>query len=83
MEKYQNYSSSDSVLNLCIKLLIHFRDHDFDKAENGRATARRKSCKISLPDQPAHGENGVRQYHKKDDSKILAFKRRGLSDIPS
>ena len=63
--------------------LSNYRDHDFDLPEHGRQSARRKSGKISLPDRPAHGEYGVRQYHRKDESKILAFKHRGLSDIPS
>lgn len=30
----------------------------------------------------AHGEMGVRQFHAKDDSKILAHLRKGILELP-
>ena len=42
---------------------------------------RRKIGLITRPDEPAHGERGVRQYHGRDDSKILAHHRVGLVDL--
>ena len=44
---------------------------------------RRKKGLITRPDEPAHGERGVRQYHARDDSKILAHHRVGLLDLPN
>ena len=41
--------------------------------------SKRKSGKISRPDEPARGMLGVRQYHRSDDTHVLAHVRAGMS----
>ena len=62
---------------------FYSRDHIFDlKKTSTRKQKRKKGC-ISGHDEPAHGERGVRQFHAKDDSKIPAHYRKGLSELPT
>ena len=57
------------------------RDHFFDSTTRKRVKSKRKSGEVSVPDLPARGQRGVRQYHACDESKILAHYRRGLSNL--
>nr|XP_022290428.1 uncharacterized protein LOC111102067 [Crassostrea virginica] len=63
--------------------LICPRNHQFDYEERGRGMHRRKKGLITRPDEPAQSERGVRQYHARNDSKILAHLRVGLLDLPN
>lgn len=58
------------------------RNHFFDLKERGERRHRRKKGIITRPEEPAHGERGVRQYHARDDSKIPAHRRLGLLELP-
>jgi hypothetical protein len=62
--------------------IIFFSNHYFDSEERSKGRHRRKKGLVTKPDEPAHGERGVRQYHARDDSKILAHHRLGLLDLP-
>ena len=61
---------------------VCFRDHAFDSENRGRRTHSRPSGLISEPSVPVHGERGVRQFHRRDHSKILAHRRLGFVDFP-
>jgi hypothetical protein len=76
----QNFFLCNTNIYTCIK--IYFRDHFFDTSVRNSKKHRRKNGRIKLPFESAHGEQGVRQYHARDDSKILAHKRLGLMDLP-
>ncbi|KAK7105400.1 hypothetical protein V1264_016787 [Littorina saxatilis] len=84
---FHNSLSSSSVTFQRIQLNnvqhIFPRDHFFDTASRQRLKKRKKkSSTVSSPCQPSRGEMGVRQYHRRDESKILPHVRRGLPDIP-
>ena len=57
------------------------RDHFFDTEDRKRGKQKRKSGKVSVPDQPAHGQRGVRQYHACDESKVLSHYRKCLPNL--
>ena len=42
---------------------IYTQQHQFDYEERGRGKHIRKKGLRTRPDEPAHGERGVRQYH--------------------
>ena len=56
----------------------YFRDHEFDAPIRARRNPKRKSTVVSKPNEPARGCMPVRQYHRRDESKILPHVRRGL-----
>ena len=56
----------------------YFRDHEFDAHIRARRNPKRKSAVFSKPNEPARGCMPVRQYHRRDESKILPHVRRGL-----
>ena len=62
--------------------IYFFRDHFFDTSQRNSKKHRRKDGKIKSPFEPAHGEQGVRQFHARDDSKIPAHRRLGMKDMP-
>ena len=59
-----------------------FSDHWFDSPNALRGRQGHKSAEVSVPDQPAHGERGVRPYHARMDNKVLAYKRGGHQTLP-
>ena len=59
----------------------YFRDHFFDTEDRKRGKRKRKTGILSVPDQPAHRQRGVRQYHACDESKVLAHYRKGLPNL--
>jgi hypothetical protein len=56
----------------------YFRDHEFDAHIRVRRNPKRKSMVVSKPNEPARGCMTVRQYHRRDESKIVPHVRRGL-----
>ena len=55
------------------------RDHNFDRDERRKVARKIKFGSISNPSEPSRGALPVRQYHRKDESKILPTKRLGIS----
>lgn len=51
------------------------RDHDFDRPERAKTKRKLKFGYVAQPSAPSRGAQSVRQWHKKDESKILATKR--------
>ena len=51
------------------------RNHWFDLPEKDIKKHKRRMSRLNLPDYPAHGERGVRQFHAMYDSTILAHHR--------
>uniref|UniRef100_K1PY92 Uncharacterized protein n=1 Tax=Magallana gigas TaxID=29159 RepID=K1PY92_MAGGI len=43
-----------------------------------RCKQKRKSTTVSKPDEPGRGCLPIRQFHKRDETKILPHVRRGL-----
>ncbi|XP_033725248.1 uncharacterized protein LOC117315212 [Pecten maximus] len=72
--------ASKSTSNLLTKFStnIVLRDHPFDKPERGRVSRKMRFGTISKPMEPSRGAMPVRQWHKTDESKILATKRLGI-----
>ncbi|XP_076078888.1 uncharacterized protein LOC143048909 [Mytilus galloprovincialis] len=68
----QTISDIQTTSNQCI---ITPRDHAFDLPARGTKERRIKIGEISGPMAPARGALSVRQYHRKDESKILPTKR--------
>ena len=52
-----------------------YSDHEFDSEYRKRMKKLLKMGTISLPLAPSRGALPVRQWHRKDESKILAMKR--------
>lgn len=71
-----------SSVNLSLRV-FDFRDHPFDDKLRDQRKHKRPSGQISKPGQAAHGEQGVRQYHRRDDSKVPAHRRLGFLDLPT
>lgn len=55
-----------------------YRDHAFDLPARGTRKRKIKIGEISGPMAPARSALSVRQYHRKDESKILPTKRLGM-----
>ncbi|XP_062619861.1 uncharacterized protein LOC134281410 [Saccostrea cucullata] len=55
------------------------RDHHFDEPERQNVVRKIKFGSISNPSEPSRGALSVRQYHRKDESKILPTKRLRIS----
>ena len=62
--------------------LIYVLDstHAFDCDERKKRNPKRKSGTISQYGMPGRGAEEVRSYHKSNDEKILAHRRRSLPD---
>ncbi|VDI64590.1 Hypothetical predicted protein [Mytilus galloprovincialis] len=71
----QTISDIQTTSNQCI---ITPRDHAFDLPARGTRKRRIKIGEISGPMAPARGALSVRQYNRKDESKILPTKRYGM-----
>ena len=54
-----------------------YRDHNFDKPDGKKAKRRRKSGKISKPDEPARRPLPVREFHVCRETKLLPEVRAG------
>ena len=57
---------------------MFFRDHQFDQLTRRRGKQKRKKGDVSKPNEPARGIQPVRQFHKRDETKILPHVRRGI-----
>ena len=57
------------------KTSFYFRDHEFDKDRKKKASRRIRFGTVSGPSAPSRGALPVRQFHRKDESKILGTKR--------
>lgn len=55
------------------------RDHAFDIKKKGKAKRTIKFGSVSGPMAPSRGAMPVRQFHRRDESKILPTKRLGLN----
>lgn len=51
----------------------------FDDPSRKKMHPKRKRVEVSTWGQPAKGSKGVREFHKKDESKILPHIRMGLN----
>lgn len=60
-------------------MCVSFREHSFDKPAKRKVNRNIKFGSISKPSEPSRGALPVRQYHRKDESKILPSKRLGIS----
>ena len=50
---------------------MFFRDHQFDQLTRKRGKQKRKKGDVSKPNEPARGIQPVRQFHERDETKIL------------
>lgn len=55
-----------------------YRDHAFDRLQRRSRKPKRKKAEVSGIDMPAKGTKPIRQYHKRDDSKILPSVKMGI-----
>lgn len=55
------------------------RNHEFDKKIKKYAP-KRKNQRISKVDFPTRGTQPIREYHKKNESKVLSHIREGISE---
>lgn len=59
--------------------LSPFRDHFFDSKKRGDRNQRKsKYSNLAGPRSVTRGAQGVRSYHKRDESKVNALSRLGL-----
>ena len=65
-------------VKICKKISTVFRDHDFDCMERKKVSRKIKFGNIAEPIAPSRGALPMRQFHKKDESKILPMKRLGI-----
>ncbi|CAH1782775.1 unnamed protein product [Owenia fusiformis] len=56
--------------------IITIRDHEFDKCTPSHKY-KRKSVYVSRPDSSAKGVKGIREFHRRNEEKILYHKRTG------
>ena len=70
-------NSSELKQTLTAVDVISLMDNPYFDTPTNRQR-KRKSGKISRPEEPAHGMLGVRQYHRSDDTHVLAHIRAGM-----
>ena len=68
------------VDDLCTILI--FRDHIFDTVARKRRKPKRKFGDVGHPDLAARGVTGVREHHKRNETKILPHIRLGI-ELPT
>jgi hypothetical protein len=64
-----------------MRLLFIFRDHQFDEPRKKKTVRKIKFGSVSGPSEPSRGALPVRQWHRRDESKILPTKRLGMSSM--
>lgn len=65
----------ESLIKTC---LLIYRNHPFDDPNKRKARRKIKFGTVSGPSAPSRGALPVRQFHRKDESKILPSKRLGI-----
>ena len=75
---YIIHSVNARIIYMCFEF---FRNHPSDSNARKSFARKIKFGSISGPQEPSRGALPVRQWHRRDESKILATKRLGINEL--